>query len=196
MIVLRFGRPNAHAHVRRALRSARVERKILRAARGLKAAASVASTRNGPSRCGQGLLVDLITAPGAADVEYLATCPPTRRPRSRSRCCLVTPEVPEQIVSLRTERLKVALFACRPANLIDRGRTACFAANSFLATCAAVHESRRGCNSDGRCTTDLPSDGSSTTDADGSNGHRLLERRNWSDCLLKGSRLDTAKTNH
>ena len=55
MIVLRFGRPNAHAHVRRALRSARVERKILRAARGLKAAASVASTRNGPSRCGQGL---------------------------------------------------------------------------------------------------------------------------------------------
>ena len=82
MIVLRFGRPNARAHVRLALRSARVERKILRAARGLKAVASVAtaSTRNGPSRCGQGLLVDSITAPGAADVEYLATCPPDEAP--------------------------------------------------------------------------------------------------------------------
>jgi hypothetical protein len=76
----------------------------------------------------------------------------------------------------------------RPApwrDLSDRGSTACFAANSFLATCAAVHESRRGCNSDGRRTTDLPPDGSSMTDADGSNGHRLLERRNWSDCPLE-----------
>ena len=66
-----------------------------------------------------------------------------------------------------------------PADLSDRGRTACFAANSFLATCAAVHESRHGYNSDGS------PDGSSTTDADGSNGHRLLERRNWSDCPLE-----------
>src|SRR4029079_4857237 len=70
-------------------------------------------------------------------------------------------------------------------DLSDRGSTACCAANSFLATCAAVHESRRGCNSDRRDTTDLPTGGSSKADTGGSNGHQLFERRDWPDCLMR-----------